>query len=713
MNAVLKVFLSMSFSGGLLILALFLGNRFLKDKISRQWQYYIWFVVVLRLLLPFGTDVSLLGKTYQAVDQAITQAAPLPRQQPAPNIQGSNIAPAVGIEPDNENTNSPADDLTTARQFQDMVALLINYAWLLWLAVALGFLIRKITIYQGFIWYIKAGLVPVSNIEILDRLSIVEEQSGIKKPIELCVNPLVSSPLLIGFFHPCIVLPSVDIPEKDFRYIALHELTHYKRRDMFYKWLVQIIVCLHWFNPLVHLMSREITKTCEFSCDEAVLVKMGYDNAQDYGKTLLNAMEAVGKYKENLGAVTLSENKQLLKERLRAIMNFKEKSTTIRFLTGALTLCMMFGAAFVGVYPVAAAANHTEDNLQRTVDKNTQSNTATSGDRYFRMAEKYYEAGSLPLFEIAFPQLDETAQKTWLAKLYTDGDFAFFSVAVRGLGVNSHLLADFTEKAYTDEKIVFFSILADCMDETELELWLNRALEDGKWNFQSMLFDRLDKSDEFDELKDEKDKEWAAAQEAEYQAAGVMMDGKDYYYQGKLVNIFLDIQTNKSYYTLNMNPAGTVNIRIIRDTNNRITGVAYMTEAEVAELLDDRNTSSPVAISNEQPTKTDVSPSSQQSYDWENEFDWDWDDEKDKKCDEAQRTEYQAVGVTADGKNYYYQGQLVNIFMDVRTNKSFYLLDTNPAGTVNIKVIRGANNKITGVTYMTEAEAAELLNDMA
>ena len=192
-----------------------------------------------------------------------------------------------------------------------------------------------------------------------------------------------------------------------------------------------------------------------------------------------------------------------------------------------------------------------------------------------------------------------------------------------------------------------------------------------------------------------------------------MMDGKDYYYQGKLVNIFLDIQTNKSYYTLNMNPAGTVNIRIIRDTNNRITGVAYMTEAEVAELLDDRNTSSPVAISNEQPTKTDVSPSSQQSYDWENEFDWDWDDEKDKKCDEAQRTEYQAVGVTADGKNYYYQGQLVNIFMDVRTNKSFYLLDTNPAGTVNIKVIRGANNKITGVTYMTEAEAAELLNDMA
>ena len=44
MNAVLKIFLSMSVSGSLLILVLLLGKRLLKDKISRQWQYYIWLV---------------------------------------------------------------------------------------------------------------------------------------------------------------------------------------------------------------------------------------------------------------------------------------------------------------------------------------------------------------------------------------------------------------------------------------------------------------------------------------------------------------------------------------------------------------------------------------------------------------------------------------------------------------------------------------------
>ena len=732
MNAALKIFLSMSFSGSLLILALLLGKRFLKDKISRQWQYYIWLIVLLRLLLPFGPEVSLMGKAYQAVDQAISQTVPLPPQQNAP---GYNLAPAVGAEQHNEPVNSPADDITTAHQFQDIGVLLINHIWLVWLVAALGLLIRKITIYQGFVRYIKAGLTPVSDIERLDELSIVAEQSGIKKPIELCVNPLVSSPLLIGFFRPCIVLPSADIPEKDFRYIILHELTHYKRRDMFYKWLVQITVCLHWFNPLVYLMSREITKACEFSCDEAVLAKMGSSNAQDYGKTLLDAMAAVGRYKENLGAVTLSENKELLKERLGAIMKFKKKSKAIQLLTGMLTLCIVFSAAFIGIYPTAAAADvpnsiNTEksvpplfDNSQ-TADNSSEMETLdfkgtsyylvyneaqlraigtgkygmnlnymqqadislSAGDwvpigtwddpftgtyngngfeitgltmtdpdakiiglfgvaknahiynitlRDYDIAsagknaanksvgavlaigqgsrsydnfvypkeaavsikdnsseiERYYKADSLPLFEITFSRLDENAQRTWLEKLYAESDFAFFSVAVRGLGSNSPLLADFAEKAYTDEEMAFFSTLMDRMDESELELWLDRALEDGNWAFQSMLFDKLNRGEEFDELEEKQEKEWAEAQAAEYQAVGVTMDGKDYYYQGQLVNIFLDIRPNKSVYTLNMNPKGTVNIKIVRDTESKITGVAYMTEAEVIELLGDMDDS--------------------------------------------------------------------------------------------------------------------------
>ena len=97
----------------------------------------------------------------------------------------------------------------------------------------------------------------------------------------------------------------------------------------------------------------------------------------------------------------------------------------------------------------------------------------------------------------------------------------------------------------------------------------------------------LDRNDEFDDLKEENEKEWAEAQTAEYRAAGVTWEGKSCYYQGQLVNIFLDIRANKSFYTLDMNPAGTVNIKIIRDSNNKITGVDYMTDTEVEDLLKD------------------------------------------------------------------------------------------------------------------------------
>ena len=592
MNQILKLFLSMSFSGSLLILFLLLGKRFLKDKINRQWQYYIWAVVVLRLLLPFGTEESLLGRTYQAVDRAVARTVPL-RQQSLPDAPESVPAPAAGRGTDNVHGDSPAGDFAAFHPFHDIGTLLMDHIWLVWLMAALGLMIRKATIYQGFIRYIKAGSVPVSDMEMLDRLSMAAEPASVKRPIELWVNPLVSSPLLIGFFRPCIVLPGTDVSEKNFQYILMHELTHYRRRDMFYKWLVQFTVCLHWFNPLVHLMGREITRACEFSCDEAVLARMGYENAQDYGQTLLDAMAAVWRYRENPGAVTLSENKRLLKERLSAIVNFRKKSKALRFLTGALTLLVISGAAFIGVYPVVQAGSPAGGNpaaydsqaVSPRAEKGGQGDMDAVGIQYSQMAEKGYEADSLPLFQLAVCRLDEAEQGEWLDRIYADGDFAFMGAAVAVAEEDCAAIRNLAERIYEDGEIAFFSMLAPHMSEETLLAWLDRALEDGDISFQSVLFDALDRDEEYDELKEAQEEAWDEAQAAEYRAAGVTMDGKDYYYREQLVDIFLDMRPGKAFYTLSMNPEGTVNIRILRNDENEITGVAYMTEAEVAELL--------------------------------------------------------------------------------------------------------------------------------
>lgn len=597
MNDVFIRFVSMSFSGAVLILALFVGKRFWRDKISRQWQYYIWLVVILRLLLPFAPEQNLMRTAGQALSSA-TRAV----QPQFSSDTGNMDSPAAGLAHGGENTdnlaldNKNGDRINSLQMdvgiFKDTIVLLGSHIWAVWLAAAAGLMVRKITMYQGFVRYIRAGSVPVNDIAMLEKLSDAAAQTGIRRPVELCVNPLVSSPMLTGFFRPCIVLPSVEIAGKDFYFIALHELMHHKRLDILYKWLVQITVCLHWFNPMVYWMSREITRACEFSCDAAVLAKVGTAQAPDYGKTLLDAMAAVRTYRESFGVVTLSENKQLLKERLVAVMNIRKKSKAAVVLTGMLTLFLIFGAAFVGVYP-AAAKNSFPENEGKGVSaspaaaKNSFPEKEDKGASASQ-AEQYYEAGSFPMFLIVFSQLDEEAKGAWLDRIYADGQFAFLSAVVNQLEVDSAHIQQIAEKAYADDSVIFFSIVANRMSEKTLKTWLDRAQADGKFAFQSMLFGLLD-DDELDAREEELEKQLAAAQVQEYLEHGIVSDEnlKTFYYKSQLVHIFLDIKKEKSFYFLQVNPKGTVNVKVTRDENNHIKSVDYMTDAEVTALFGD------------------------------------------------------------------------------------------------------------------------------
>ena len=161
----------------------------------------------------------------------------------------------------------------------------------LWLMAAAGLLIRKITVYQSFIKYLRAGRMEVADMELWERLGTLAERAGIKRAVGLYTNSLISSPLLIGFSIPASCFPMKKMADSDFENTILHELMHYRRRDMFYKWLVQVTICLHWFNPLVYWMGAEINRACEFSCDEAVISTFGRQAQLACGETLLRAAD--------------------------------------------------------------------------------------------------------------------------------------------------------------------------------------------------------------------------------------------------------------------------------------------------------------------------------------------------------------------------------------------------------------------------------------
>lgn len=102
--------------------------------------------------------------------------------------------------------------------------------------------------------------------------------------------------------------------------------------------------------------------------------------------------------------------------------------------------------------------------------------------------------------------------------------------------------------------------------------------------FQSILYEKLDREEELDALE----AELTARQQKEYESFGIIMDGKICYYENQRVHVFLDIRANRSFYTLNIDPQGTVSIRVSRNQKDEIEGVAYMTDEEVEALLTDK-----------------------------------------------------------------------------------------------------------------------------
>lgn len=331
MNELLKIVLSLSLSGSVLILILFLCRPLYKSNMSKVWQYYIWLAVVARLLLPIAPEHNLVGTLFRNYDHMVSQSE-------------------TTVLPESDFRIQPAADPVTN---VSPVKLPDNLG-LIWIVVVLILLIRKITIYQSFIKYIKAGRSPVDDIHLLEQFGHLVEEANIHTGVELYTNSLISSPLLTGFFRPCIVLPGTACSDLEFQYTIRHELQHYTRKDMFYKWLIQLTVCLHWFNPLVYFMARDVSRLCELSCDEMVIRHLDRTAMRDYGDTLLRAVRSGGNYKNSLASVTLHESKELLKERLDAIMNYKKQSRTFKILTFFLTLMIGIGGVFTGAYASAS-----------------------------------------------------------------------------------------------------------------------------------------------------------------------------------------------------------------------------------------------------------------------------------------------------------------------------------------------------------------------
>lgn len=163
------------------------------------------------------------------------------------------------------------------------------------------------------------------NIRIRKFLKRNEIKSIADKP-EIYVIDEKMSPFVLGLIKPKIIVPKYLKEEENFQLILEHEQTHIKRHDVLIKHLANLLTIIHWFNPTIYLLKRDLFNTMESSCDEAVLKNCSTLERKGYATLVLDTLETniMNSRKYSLGFA--SSNKEKTKERIYLIMNDSKKS---------------------------------------------------------------------------------------------------------------------------------------------------------------------------------------------------------------------------------------------------------------------------------------------------------------------------------------------------------------------------------------------------
>ncbi|MGJ7903360.1 M56 family metallopeptidase, partial [Lysobacter sp. 1R34A] len=378
----------------LLVAAVWALCRYL-PRLSAATRCRLWWLAALQLLigvlwptplvLPLLPDAfgGLFAEAPSALVSASASASALPMSAQLPfAIAGVDAVAA-----------SPAD--AALLEFWPSWSSLLAGVWLLGLSLVLTLNLRAFLDSRGRIARSSAE-VPPPVAQAYRRLG---DSLGLLRLPELRLSAEIESPQLLGPWPAVVLLPlhgvaSMSAGELD---MALHhELTHLRRRDLWWGWVPALAQQVFFFHPLAHLVAREYSLAREAACDAAVLDSRRYA-PQDYGRLLLRLGVAP---RPQAGLASASPTYLILKRRLTMLQDAAPAS---RLLAVGLTAAI----ALFGLAPYRIAAADTPARTVSTIDRGGDGETritelgggaapqrwAVRGDLYYRVddAGGYHE----------------------------------------------------------------------------------------------------------------------------------------------------------------------------------------------------------------------------------------------------------------------------------------------------------------------------------
>ena len=306
-------------------------RRLMKKRYPARMVCVVWAILALRLLIPVQltlpqAPVQVMPRTSYVVQSDQTAF----RQAGLPVVQN----PTRWVTDTQAQTLSAADTGTV--KTVDITDILLT----LWLAGVIA-----CVLWQGIGYYrlIRSLKGKSRSVERADLHTILQEQCAdlvIDREIPLRVSAAADCPMLAGFIHPTLYLPDERISRTDAAFIFRHELTHYKHGDLWLKLLLLAARCLHWFNPLVHLIARFAQEDIEAACDDAVV--RGHDGAyrRAYGETILRSAIAQSQKRKALVSC-FGDDKKTLMRRFEGLF---DKSVKKRGVALVVMIALLVGS---------------------------------------------------------------------------------------------------------------------------------------------------------------------------------------------------------------------------------------------------------------------------------------------------------------------------------------------------------------------------------
>lgn len=352
MSEFMKMLLSLSISGTLLFLLLKFFKPLYRERFSRRWQYYIWLVVALRFLIPFSPETALMNRVFTGTEAAVQEYAA--RERTSGTLDTGWVERGQTVEQDVPGQEAEETDciggLAGVTAGAENAQPFWIFPFLIWSITAFLFLLFKVRVYRSLVRSLTAENGLVLEEKLLALLEACEKELHLKRKVRLYRSRKIASPVLLGVWKPALILPEENIPEETLVYVFWHELTHCRRQDSLYKWMIQLAVCVHWFNPFVYRLEKEIGQACELACDEAVIAPLNREERRRYGSLLLAFAGAGDCCRGSHISASLSEGGEHLKERLGAIMKFRKETKWAVAASAAVLLALVAGALWIGSY---------------------------------------------------------------------------------------------------------------------------------------------------------------------------------------------------------------------------------------------------------------------------------------------------------------------------------------------------------------------------